>query len=498
MIIDFKNLKKEYDFIIVGAGIAGLALSRLIKNKKTILLIESGNFKFEKFANKKSFAKSKNLGNWPVANYSSYHSRVRMFGGNANVWGGWCMELDNYDFTNNEVWHILQDDLKTYYKEAYNLLNISPKKIPNNELSVDGIEPYTVNVSRGNFINESKEYVLKNQNIHLLINTNLDEILVKDSAVSAVNLKTSTGETLVTKPKKLIISCGGIETTSILLKNMPEENKNKNLGHYFMEHPQIQIGRVKIKNSDFNKFIKEYSPPTTKHLFDDKLNIRDEKYFSGFKTKNQKVRNYFVLRSTDVYQSKALYRLRHIILTKSISSTGVIKISDFYSLFIDILNMMLRKVQNLITNYKSYSVVLHLEQNPEFQNKIYFDNENNLVLDWKFTDQDIKNITESIKDLVEIFKGVDSVLNLKTVFKREERHVLSYINNNVFGIGHHMGTTMMGKSSESSVCNMDLKYHSLKNLYINSTSVFPSGGIANPTLTMLALTARLAEKLNNG
>ena len=69
--------------------------------------------------------------------------------------------------------------------------------------------------------------------------------------------------------------------------------------------------------------------------------------------------------------------------------------------------------------------------------------------------------------------------------------------NNIFGIGHHMGTTRMGFSKEDSVCDLNLKYHGINNLYINSTSVFPTGGIANPTLTLLALTSRLAENLNN-
>ena len=60
-----------------------------------------------------------------------------------------------------------------------------------------------------------------------------------------------------------------------------------------------------------------------------------------------------------------------------------------------------------------------------------------------------------------------------------------------------MGTTRMGFNKSDAVCDTDLKYFEIDNLYINSTSVFPSGGIANPTLTMLALTSRLAEKLNN-
>ena len=54
-----------------------------------------------------------------------------------------------------------------------------------------------------------------------------------------------------------------------------------------MEHPQIQVGRVKIMNSEINKFIKKFSPPTARHLFDDKLNIKKYKSLLGFKSTNQ-------------------------------------------------------------------------------------------------------------------------------------------------------------------------------------------------------------------
>ena len=105
MIIKHNNLKQRYDIVIIGGGIAGLALSRFLnlENRK-ILIVEAGNFKFDREINNKSFAPSKELGNWPSKNYSSFYSRVRMFGGNANVWGGWCMELDGYDFKNNEIY----------------------------------------------------------------------------------------------------------------------------------------------------------------------------------------------------------------------------------------------------------------------------------------------------------------------------------------------------------------------------------------------------------
>ena len=55
---------------------------------------------------------------------------------------------------------------------------------------------------------------------------------------------------------------------------------NINLGKFFMEHPQLQVGRVKISSKSINSLL--IPPPTAKHLFDDKRNITNEKYFSGF------------------------------------------------------------------------------------------------------------------------------------------------------------------------------------------------------------------------
>jgi choline dehydrogenase-like flavoprotein len=60
---------------------------------------------------------------------------------------------------------------------------------------------------------------------------------------------------------------------------------------------------------------------------------------------------------------------------------------------------------------------------------------------------------------------------------------------------HPGGTTRMGHKAEEAVVDPDLKVFQVANLAIASTSVFPSGGSANPTLTLMALTARLADKL---
>jgi len=60
---------------------------------------------------------------------------------------------------------------------------------------------------------------------------------------------------------------------------------------------------------------------------------------------------------------------------------------------------------------------------------------------------------------------------------------------------HHSGTTRMGSGPGCSVVDRDCRVHGTSNLYVAGASVFASSGYANPTLTIVALAARLAEHL---
>jgi choline dehydrogenase-like flavoprotein len=60
---------------------------------------------------------------------------------------------------------------------------------------------------------------------------------------------------------------------------------------------------------------------------------------------------------------------------------------------------------------------------------------------------------------------------------------------------HHMGTTRMGLHPRRSAVDPNGRVHGLSNLYITGSSVFPTGGHANPTLTLVALALRLAHHL---
>ena len=61
---------------------------------------------------------------------------------------------------------------------------------------------------------------------------------------------------------------------------------------------------------------------------------------------------------------------------------------------------------------------------------------------------------------------------------------------------HAMGGTRMSASPEDGVVDPDGRVHDVENLSVAGASVFPTGGMANPTLTLLALALRLGDHLH--
>jgi choline dehydrogenase-like flavoprotein len=82
----------------------------------------------------------------------------------------------------------------------------------------------------------------------------------------------------------------------------------------------------------------------------------------------------------------------------------------------------------------------------------------------------------------------------KFEYEREtlERDVMRF---GAYG-GHHIGTARMGTDARTSVVDRNCQVHSVSNLFIAGSAVFPTSSQANPTLTIIALSLRLAEHLS--
>jgi choline dehydrogenase-like flavoprotein len=61
--------------------------------------------------------------------------------------------------------------------------------------------------------------------------------------------------------------------------------------------------------------------------------------------------------------------------------------------------------------------------------------------------------------------------------------------------GHIMGTARMGDDPAQSVVDKNLRAHDHRNLFLVGAAVFPTGGAANPTLTIAALALRAARPI---
>jgi choline dehydrogenase-like flavoprotein len=110
-------------------------------------------------------------------------------------------------------------------------------------------------------------------------------------------------------------------------------------------------------------------------------------------------------------------------------------------------------------------------------------------LDWRLTGQDRRSLLVHMRSLALEFgaRGMGRMaLNIENDGRWPEQ---------VSGGSHHMGTTRMSDDPRQGVVDRNGRVHGMDNLYVAGSSVFPTSGASNPTLTLLALTLRLADHL---
>jgi choline dehydrogenase-like flavoprotein len=60
---------------------------------------------------------------------------------------------------------------------------------------------------------------------------------------------------------------------------------------------------------------------------------------------------------------------------------------------------------------------------------------------------------------------------------------------------HHLGTCRMSDDPDTGVVDRNCRVHGIDNLFVVGGSVFPTAGALQPTLTIAALSLRLADHL---
>jgi choline dehydrogenase-like flavoprotein len=148
--------------------------------------------------------------------------------------------------------------------------------------------------------------------------------------------------------------------------------------------------------------------------------------------------------------------------------------------------------------------VLRAEQAPNPSSRVTLSEEKDalglprLNLDWQFSDIDRESAAGAMRALDHELKRlkfgyVEPAAWLED--KNTSWEIDPLISKHPIGGYHHMGTARMAESDKDGVVDADGRVHGVENLFIAGSAVFPTVGWANPTLTILALCLRLADKL---
>lgn len=110
---------------------------------------------------------------------------------------------------------------------------------------------------------------------------------------------------------------------------------------------------------------------------------------------------------------------------------------------------------------------------------------------WSWSELDLHTVRRTTALMQDAFR--DSQMGRFDPVSWDDRPVLTTPN----GAFHPSGTTRMGDDPTSSATDRNAKLHGVANVYVAGSSVFPTVGYANPTLTIVALALRLADRLRS-
>ena len=151
------------------------------------------------------------------------------------------------------------------------------------------------------------------------------------------------------------------------------------------------------------------------------------------------------------------------------------------------------------TDQRDYRLFTRQEQAPNPSSRITLSEELDalgmprVIMDWQLTELDKRSIREFYLALGEEMgrSGLGRVQVADWLLEADDRSWPEFLG----GGWHHMGTTRMHNNPREGVIDSDCKVHGLSNLHIAGSAAFPTSGAANPTLTLVSLTLRLADHL---
>jgi len=522
MVHDFRDQAAseflEADVCIIGGGAAGIAIAReFIGSRHRVLLLEGGGYKREPRLQKLYQAAS--VGEHYYQPLDACRSRY--FGGSTNCWGGICTPLDPIDFEERpwirwSGWPISWSDLAPFLLRAHRVCSTGPFLYGPGAWEQIGLNAHLFDPSRFRpFVwqfNSRDEYDLsfgrrfrselrRSSNVDVFLNANVTELIPHENgeAIELARVQTLGGATHHVRARRFILACGGIENPRLLMASQRADpmgigNERGLVGRFFHEHLQLPCGLLVAPDggSEAVRYSRLYrlggtaclpglglapaaqaeSRVPNVSLSIDPLYDREGAFIAL-----QKLRSDFKARRIDQDTLKRLWRV------------GT-QFSDWAP------EVWRRFVQGDRPHGhpRQFIVFARSEQTPNPASRVTLSGDADelgmprAVLDWHTSECDRHGIRLAASHALHEFGrlGIGVIIEADWLSGSDWPDDLA-------GGPHHMGTTRMSADPRTGVVDRNCKVHRVDNLYIAGSSVFPTGGHANPTLSILALALRLAD-----
>jgi choline dehydrogenase-like flavoprotein len=535
MIIDGRTVSNGAtvggDVCLIGAGAAGITLAtELNDGAARVVLLESGGLSPDPVT--QSLYAGENVG---IAYEPLDRARSRFFGGSTSCWGGWCRPLDPLDFEErpwmpNSGWPFGRSALDSYYARAAKYLRLSleydtgvwseqlrPENISLLPIEGDVLHNMMIQLSSpGTFGPVHKGDLERSSTVKVILYSNVVKLDTCENTkvIESVRVKTLTGSGFSVCARYFVLCSGGIENARLLLLSNDHRpnglgNDHDVVGRYFMDHPRFKSGRLHLKGEN------RYRP-----LYDVTMAMKGQ---IGPKGKTQRVathlaptpraqhdlklpnsRSYFEARyaahmSRGYLWLRAMrrqWRGRRVFGYSRMSVLG--EVLEGLPAALSSAPLALLGAVDLYTNLpfieREFQFESVMEPVPNPESRVTLSTQRDRLglfqtrLDWRLSEQDYA-AANSLKALLRDELQRQGIVTLVSPDREDASET------KVMGCWHHMGTTRMHKDRRRGVVDENLKVHGVENLFISGSSVFPTVGSDCPTITLVALSIRLAAHL---
>ena len=318
--------------------------------------------------------------------------------------------------------------------------------------------------------------------------------------IAAVKARSANGKTLEVRADAVVVCAGALESTRLLLA-LDESSgglisrQGAPLGRYFSDHLSVTCGRFECH--DWRRYNLETAP-----IFANGVMRTPRLELTGAAQERLAVSSAFA-HFTFVTDGETGFDVVRNFLRKRQGEQRGLGLSPAVMgrVLNDVTAMAYwRSIHRRLWIPRKAELLLQvdIEQTANWDSRLSLADDRDelgrkrLAIDWRITPEDARVIRTVAERAVKAWRNLPlrDVAQLRLTLPDGFESFDS-----LYDVYHPTGTLRMGSSPRGSVVDANLRVWAFDNCYVSSTAVFPSAGSANPGLTHLALTARLAEHL---